>query len=621
MDAPKRTRSPAESEICGKKAKTSHESGNVVAGQLPGRQQQHGSEVQVRVKLRSTSKAIRNDPYYWDNLSASAFAEWKWLEQIDGVGDVDHHQVAYCDAKLIRRQHIKSAFWAEMEGPSEETSDLAFELFDRYGRLNREHYDHEMGKGSGVWGQELDHGDILLFESLSVETIWRHQGIGTKLVKAVLDKVRAKSCGFFAFAQPGYLTAELPSADKEGNSEMARKLLAVSKLFWISLGFRRVGTSGWFAFTDDAQHPSRRLEAAQDWDEPEWFKEEEPIPGRMHTLLCTLADPSTLDVECVRQIQEALPVEATALARPYTDESGNTILHIAALVRKPETISYLLAKYPRLADMRNARGHTPLDVLQGSLEEYRTRRHWGGATAVISDNFGGFSASDLACLAALTDTIVFDLAKVSTQDISAISSATDREAGRIRDASTIRHTLRLKYGCTCGECIGGFLSPRMRFALLCQAELQHDMLRADLHGSGPDWVAMNGVALRHLTAPVRQNLETNKSMRQGFTNMCHHIARCLRERRLPDEETVLRLFRDGRGEWPPVTKHYFQRGGTVAAVATMLFDQAMHQDEWAGDGVHLESHQEEIGRLPVCRNDHEFGFVSGMCGYKRVSVV
>lgn len=553
--------------------------------------------------------------------SCDEFAEWKWLEQIDGVGDVDHHQVASCDAKLIRRQCIRSAFWTEMEEPSSETSDLAFELFDRYGRLNREHYDHEMGKGSGVWGQELDHGDILLFETLSVETIWRHQGIGTKLVKAVLDKVRATSSGFFAFAQPGYLTADLPSAGKEGNSETARKLLEVSKLFWMSLGFRRVGTSEWFAFTNDAHHPSRRLEAAQDWDKLEQAKQEESIPERMHTILCALVDPSASDAECVRQIQEALPVEAAALSQPYTDERGNTILHIAALGRKPETISYFLAKYPRSSGMRNARGHTPLDVLQGSLEEYRTRRCWGDATAVMSDEFGGFSLSDLACLAALTDTTVFDLAKVSTEDISAISSATDREAGRIRDAGTIRHTLRLKYGCTCGECVGGFLSPRMRFALLCQAELQHDMLRAGLHGGGPDWVAINRVALRHLAAPVRQNLETNKSMRRGFTNMCHHIARCLRERRLPNEETVLRLFRDGRGEWPRVTKHYFQRGGTVAAVATMLFDRAMHRDEWAGNGAHLESHREKIGRLPVCRNDHEFGFVSGMCGYKRVLMV
>jgi hypothetical protein len=110
-------------------------------------------------------------------------------------------------------------------------------------------------------------------------------------------------------------------------------------------------------------------------------------------------------------------------------------------------------------------------------------------------------------------------------------------------------------------------------------------------------------------------------MRQGFTKMCDHIARCLRERQLPDEETVLQFYRNKTSEWPPVTKNYLQRGGTVAAVATMLFYNVMEWDEWAGDGMHLHCHEDEIKKLPVCRNDHEFGFVSGMCGYKRISTV
>ncbi len=46
----------------------------------------------------------------------------------------------------------------------------------------------------------------------------------------------------------------------------------------------------------------------------------------------------------------------------------------------------------------------------------------------------------------------------------------------------------------------------------------------------------------------------------------------------------------------------------------------MEQDEWAGDGNHQDVFSEQIAKLPECRNDHEFGSVSGMCGYMRISV-
>lgn len=46
---------------------------------------------------------------------------------------------------------------------------------------------------------------------------------------------------------------------------------------------------------------------------------------------------------------------------------------------------------------------------------------------------------------------------------------------------------------------------------------------------------------------------------------------------------------------------------------------ALDQDEWAGDGSHRDWFGDEIDQLSVCRNDHEFGFVSGMFTYKRVS--
>ena len=76
MDSTKRPHSPAGSERCAKVAKILHESDNVVAAEPPG--QHHSAEVQVTVKLRSISKAARNDPNppdeYWQQLLAPALS-------------------------------------------------------------------------------------------------------------------------------------------------------------------------------------------------------------------------------------------------------------------------------------------------------------------------------------------------------------------------------------------------------------------------------------------------------------------------------------------------------------------------------------------------------------------
>ena len=110
-------------------------------------------------------------------------------------------------------------------------------------------------------------------------------------------------------------------------------------------------------------------------------------------------------------------------------------------------------------------------------------------------------------------------------------------------------------------------------------------------------------------------------MREGFANMYSHFAKRLDQGRVPTEGEVLDFYRSHVSEWPPVTMNYLQRGGSVAAVANQIFERAMESDEWAGDWSHRDVFGEDIDKLVVCRNDHEFGFVAGMCGYKRVRPV
>lgn len=554
-----------------------------------------------------------------DRSSLDEFAGFSWLEQIDTYATEGSERIATCDAKLIRRDQIRSAFWIEMEEPTEETSSLAFDLFDRYGRLKREHYEHSFKRGSGAWGRELDHGDILLIEKISVTLPQRRHGIGTQIVKVTLNKIRPKTNRFVALASPGYLTQEVD----EENEDDCKRQLEISELFFRSLGFRRVGISSWFAFVDNPNHPSRHLKASDDWNESADSHIAAFIPEQTGKVFANLSNPDIHGDECVRILQKGMQAETQDASWSAADEEGNNMLHLAAIHCKLEAVQYILSCHQDLASKRNRAGNTPLEALKAKMESVRTRADHGQLTRVRSDKFAGFTQSMITCVSALSDGEVFDLDTLPPEVIDELSSATEDHIKRNPSIEVVLHNLRLRYGCTCGQCIGGFLSPRMHLALLCQAEYQYDLLLNSFSGlqDGPSWVEENDVELNFLPASVKENLKTNKSMREGFINICDHIAKCLKQKKIPNESNVLFIHSNYTREWPPVTKSYLQRGGTVAAVATMLFQKAMEKDECSGDGNHQDVFGDEIERLPDCRNDKEFGFVSGMCGYKRISTV
>ncbi|KAJ6076668.1 hypothetical protein N7499_008649 [Penicillium canescens] len=585
--------------------------------------------LKIEVRLRSASKAARNDPrptpppeYYishvneglpddtsdemadgsLDDLSlashsskADIFAEFEWLEQIDGLifsqddSDSDEIQVGYCDGKLIRREDIRAKFRFAMEEPTEEICSLAFDLFDRYGRLKPEYKVHSIKKGSGIWNTELDDGDIFLIESLRIERKYRRLGQGSALVRAMLEMVRDKTLGFVTVVRPGVLCSELlcePSGEKVLTKESSELAMDISKSFWRFLGFRRIGSSPWFGLASDPQHPCHRLAAESDYE----------IPA---------LSSSMLDTELERKMKIALDSSDNDFVHflsqvwgdaagddprwTSTDADGNTVLHLAATSFKPNSIQWILRRDKVLLHRRNAHGETPLDALLASLEDSRTTRRFNALTEDISDLFSGFSDTAIDCLNFLNGGT--EVTDVDWQ--------------------------RLKYGCTCGQCISGFLSPRMCFALECQADIWCDFLREDIQ-DGNFWVENNSTFLSFLPRRVRNDLKSNKSMRYGVMNLCGHIANCLRGHMIPNKPNVEMVLRDA-SEWPPTSRIFLQRGGSVGAVATMLSKRAMESDELAGDPLLMETFEDQIQQLPECRNDHEFGFVSGLCGYESVS--
>ena len=264
------------------------------------------------------------------------------------------------------------------------------------------------------------------------------------------------------------------------------------------------------------------------------------------------------------------------------DQEGNTILHLLANTSLLDPLKLLL-HMPFSKDLLKARNHegqTPAEVFQSFLESSRVKLTFRLMALDVSDKFRGYTSREVECLFMLQG-----ITKPSAEE-----------------------TIRATYGCTCGTC-NSFLSPRMRFALEVQADVQYDMMNdvAADYETPAQWVEWNTDQLKHLSGDVRKNLETNKTMRQGFTNIFRYVATCLHNNHLPTTAHVLKTTELSK-EPRSCTKAFLQRGGTVDAVVQACFDAAIDQDIYLGDGQYKECFTEDIVTRPKCRNDREFEF-------------
>ncbi|KAI1833674.1 hypothetical protein DTO006G1_5042 [Penicillium roqueforti] len=181
-----------------------------------------------------------------------------------------------------------------MEEPSEETCDVAFHVFDRYGTVKTKYKDHPVQRGTGVWGNEVDLGPLFFIEKLHVTVPeLRRKGLGQKVVSLLLEKAKnfsqddkpdGKNAHLFygsneafvrawtlhALVSPGTLTADVKPqlVGKSAEERLMTRTRVESDAidFWRASGFRRIGASHCFAFSFDLQHQSRALAAASDFD-------------------------------------------------------------------------------------------------------------------------------------------------------------------------------------------------------------------------------------------------------------------------------------------------------------------------------------------------------------------
>lgn len=537
----------------------------------------------------------------------------QWMETLIVTCTHEGKEIGRGFGRYVKRGFITDNFWRSMEEPCQGLSSIAFELFDRYGRVKEEYITHPIRKGTGYWGAELDLGNLFVLEQIAVKRDFRRQGVGSAIANALVVKAHTgERDTAFTIVSPSYLPRDVEEESKGKSKQEHREIVNrahhAASAFYRSLGFFRIGASRCFGLATDLSHKAHTILASEDFDLPElgpetedddteeaddFFgtKTKEKAMKRLeaqlplhHTVL------SLADEKCVEYF-ETYKTAGNQAEWIKTERYGKNILHQAACELKPKSVQWLLDNVDdgkRLSLGRSRDGYTPLESLMAQLETERSTRQQGMATVVTSDSFGGFIPDAISCMAAL----------------------------RGLQAPSGVQILQLKFGCTCGECIDGLLSPQMKFALLCQAEIGHDMLSMNVDDA-EIWCMTNGYITKHVAPDIQRNFRTNKSLRQGFSNIFDHAATALRSNRLPTINNLIEIWQDS-SEWPPVTRNFYQRGGTTESALRWIFEFARDQDQWAGDGEHTDIFEEYVDALPKCRNDHEFGFVALACGVPKL---
>jgi hypothetical protein len=195
--------------------------------------------------------------------------EFPWMQDFTVTCILNGDNVAFAMARYIDRELIHHDFWQKMEAPSQDMSDVAFDVFDQYGYIKSKFKSHLMQRGTGLWNDELDHGPLFLIEILQVyELKLRRKGLGQKIVSLLLSKAEQYSLrvtrpdsepsNLHALVQPGWLggDVQIKSAGERVRDELKLKAQAHDGAlqFWRTCGFRRIGASGCLVFSFNPQH-------------------------------------------------------------------------------------------------------------------------------------------------------------------------------------------------------------------------------------------------------------------------------------------------------------------------------------------------------------------------------
>jgi GNAT superfamily N-acetyltransferase len=181
----------------------------------------------------------------------------------------------------IDKARIEENFYLFMDEHSSELQTFAYTCYDEDGEFKAHKFSRD---GAGVWGDEADGDRICYLESIQIRKPYRGQGIGSWALEkmwTVKEKLSHGGCLEnidFLFTMPA-LTAEIAHdlrTEHVDDEQEADRLFKQAHDHYVDTrvlpflrkaGFRRVGTTRFFACARAASHPSKSVPIDRDANE------------------------------------------------------------------------------------------------------------------------------------------------------------------------------------------------------------------------------------------------------------------------------------------------------------------------------------------------------------------
>ncbi|KUJ10347.1 uncharacterized protein LY89DRAFT_787401 [Mollisia scopiformis] len=161
------------------------------------------------------------------------------------------------------------------------------------------------------------------------------------------------------------------------------------------------------------------------------------------------------------------------------------------------------------------------------------------------------------------------------------------------------------HGCTCGECLDGLISPRMKLALKVRSSMINDTLVMENHGKR--WMEWQSHNFSPVDPDIQKLFRRDADLREAYANVFMAISSCLEDGSVPYTSNI--LWKGKYSNYP--IAHFKGLGDEVGSALGHCFRAVQSQDE---DGSHLEAFKENIENLLKCENDSDFERVPELCG-------
>ncbi|KAJ7510312.1 hypothetical protein B0H11DRAFT_1183595 [Mycena galericulata] len=496
-----------------------------------------------------------------------------------------YSEIGTVTAVLIHRGRCYSdGMFLEVMDADGELFTIASTLFDKYGQVRSWLVDDEYHKGSGVWGRELNAGRLVFVFCVSVKEPYRTQGVGSWALQQLyasehIEKTDQLICW--------------PSPIPRPPSEQWVPVFDGIVHFFRKAGYRRIGGTSFFAFSQDPDHPSRKTHIVDDFDPDERFMDCDELFVR-RALQDAIHDDTSEKI--VQVIRDAHADDPKCIHQP--DSRGFRPLFVAVKSNNLHAVRTLLALGISEEDFNsreNGDHITPLEALHGGM---RSNREFQEIFA--HQLWRGHSDTDLLMEAALK-----------------------RAMGHPMPATDAEWVVKKKWGCTCDKCFGGWLSPRVLRRIADEADMGYDTA-----WDTPDMMQM--VPRVPLSAELIECVpilcyipkelwrEVYKTFILGYAGVLRAIALLLRRAVpvLPTEATVRAELQSGQidFEYVRAAAFYFQKGGRVEYALDAVLDSAKNAFHLEGTIMDMYSNDEHYLKLPSCDNDREFEIVRKLMG-------